>query len=109
MGLFHHESDESQAFNEFGQAKHKSEVSHELLSGAAAFAAAHEYEKYCERNGKPQSHAKAKELLAGFSAAFIDHEVESRGLDFIDKQKAKHEAEKRAKERYDVVEVDEYN
>ena len=42
---------------------HKAELSHELLSGAAAFEAAHEYEKYVAKNGKPESHARAKELL----------------------------------------------
>jgi hypothetical protein len=33
----------------------------------------------------------AKELLAGFSGAFVDREVETRGLDFIDKEKAKRQ------------------
>lgn len=42
---------------------HKAELSHELLSGAAAFAAAHEYEKYVAKNGKPENHARAKEIL----------------------------------------------
>ena len=61
--------------------QHKAELSHELLSGAAAFAvmtlllflfinvlidilqAAKSYEKHCAENGKPTSHAAAKELL----------------------------------------------
>jgi hypothetical protein len=30
---------------------------------------------------------------AGFSAAFIDREVETKGLDLIDKERAKREAE----------------
>ncbi|KAF9780160.1 hypothetical protein BJ322DRAFT_1084921 [Thelephora terrestris] len=108
MGLFNHFNEEKDLHNEY-QGKHKAEVSHELLSGAAAFAAAHEYEKWCEKNGKPQNHAKAKELLAGFAGAFIDHEVESRGLDFIDKQKAKKHAKERAENRYtEVVEVNNY-
>jgi hypothetical protein len=42
---------------------HKTKLSHELLSGAAAFTAAHEYEKYVAKNGKPENHARAKELL----------------------------------------------
>ena len=60
---------------------HQAHMSHELLGGAAAFEvcssplfiitngltdifqAAKGYEKHCAENGKPQSHAKAKELL----------------------------------------------
>ncbi|KAJ7765606.1 hypothetical protein B0H16DRAFT_1413087, partial [Mycena metata] len=76
----------------------KSEISHELLAGAASFVAAREYAKHCEKNGKPQSHAEAKELLAAFAGAFIDKEVETRGLDFVDKQKAKHDAHTNASE-----------
>ncbi|KAJ6494816.1 hypothetical protein C8R47DRAFT_974498, partial [Mycena vitilis] len=70
---------------------HKADIGHELLAGAASFAAAHEYDKHCQANGKPQSHAEMKELLAGFAGAFIDREVESRGMDEIAKMKAKQE------------------
>jgi hypothetical protein len=42
--------------------------------------------------GQPASHAEAKELLAGFAGAFIDREVETRGLDAFDSEKAKYEA-----------------
>ncbi|KAF8528740.1 hypothetical protein JB92DRAFT_2599270, partial [Gautieria morchelliformis] len=77
-------------------AGHKASLSHELIAGAAAYEAAKAYEKHCAENGKPDSHAKAKELVAAFSGAFIDHVVETKGLDAIDKQKAKHEAKKRA-------------
>lgn len=51
--------------------------------------------------GKPESHAKAKEILAGFAGAFVDREVESKGLDFFDKEKAKHEAHKHVHDAYD--------
>lgn len=34
----------------------------------------------------------AKELMAGFAGAFIDREVETKGLDFVDREKAKHQA-----------------
>ena len=30
--------------------------------------------------------------MAGFAGAFIDREVETRGLDFIDREKAKRQA-----------------
>ncbi|KAG8696948.1 hypothetical protein FRC11_000365, partial [Ceratobasidium sp. 423] len=57
--------------------------------GAAAFEAAKAYEKHVAENGNPPDHAKAKEFLAGITGAFVDHEVETRGLDFIDKERAK--------------------
>ena len=53
------------------------------------YQAAKAYEKHCEENGKPDSHAKAKEIMAGFAGAFIDRAIETKGLDFIDKEKAK--------------------
>jgi len=42
--------------------------------------------------GQPASHAEAKELFAGFAGSFVDREVETRGLDYIDKEKAKRQA-----------------
>jgi hypothetical protein len=72
---------------------HKAALSHELIAAAASYEAAKAYQKHCEKNGKPQSHEKAKEILAGLSGAFIDHMVETKGLDFIDRQKAKKHAD----------------
>ena len=43
--------------------------------------------------GDPGSHQEAKEIAAAFSGAFIDREVETRGLDFIDREKAKRMAQ----------------
>ncbi|KAJ7756396.1 hypothetical protein DFH07DRAFT_940645 [Mycena maculata] len=100
MGFFSGDSNEATAYDQFDQQKvHKSDVSHELLSGAAAFFAAKEYEKHCAAQGKPTSHAEAKALLAGFAGVFIDKEVETHGLDFIDKEKAKHEAHNAANDQ----------
>jgi hypothetical protein len=60
--------------------------------------AAKAYEDHCAQNGKPDSHAKAKEILyvlfcvcqgdmythlrysAGFAGAFVDREVETKGV-----------------------------
>jgi hypothetical protein len=50
--------------------------------------------------GQPDDHAKAKELLAGFAGAFIDREVETKGLDFIDREKAKHHARENIEHGY---------
>ncbi|KAJ7065715.1 hypothetical protein C8F01DRAFT_1126462 [Mycena amicta] len=101
MGLFHHhESDEAKAYEEVTNAPHKAALSHELIAAAASYEAAKAYEKHVAANGKPDSHAKAKELLAAFSGAFVDHIVESKGLDYVDKEKAKHEAKKRHNETF---------
>ena len=54
------------------------------------------------RTGQPPSHEKAKELMAGFAGAFIDREVETKGMDFIDREKAKRQA----REQIDSVDSD---
>ncbi|KAI0335478.1 hypothetical protein GY45DRAFT_1342545 [Cubamyces sp. BRFM 1775] len=105
MGFFHHESDEAQAYDQVVNAPHKAELSHELIAAAASYEAAKAYEQHCEREGKPQSHEKAKEIMAGFAGAFIDRMVETKGLDFIDREKAKRHASERVEE---VVTVDNY-
>ncbi|KAN0134604.1 Protein of unknown function (DUF3759) domain containing protein, partial [Lactarius tabidus] len=93
MGWFNDDHNASQCYNDYQTTGHQATVSHELISGAAAFEAAKAYENHCAENGKPVSHGKAKELLAGFAGAFIDREVETRGLDYIDKEKAKRQGE----------------
>ena len=46
-----------------------------------------------KRLGNPESHAQAKEIMAGFAGAFIDREIETKGLDFIDRERAKRQAQ----------------
>ncbi|GAA90260.1 hypothetical protein AKAW_08374 [Aspergillus luchuensis IFO 4308] len=72
--------------------EHKAKFSHELIGGAAAYEAMKAYEEHQEKNGKPDNHAQAKEILAGLAGAFIDREVETKGLDFVDREKAKYHA-----------------
>ncbi|KAG8907026.1 hypothetical protein FRB99_005546 [Tulasnella sp. 403] len=78
-----------EAHEQVNSAGHKAELSHELIAGAAAYEAAKAFEKHQAANGKPASHEKAKEIMAGFAGAFVDRIVETKGLDFIDKEKAK--------------------
>ncbi|KAG8936740.1 hypothetical protein FRC03_012502 [Tulasnella sp. 419] len=94
MGLFRQTDDESysEAHQNVTNAPHKAHLSHELIAGAASYEAAKAYEAHVARDGQPASHSEAKELLAGFVGAFVDREVESKGLDYIDREKAKHEA-----------------
>ncbi|KAF7317406.1 hypothetical protein HMN09_00476900 [Mycena chlorophos] len=98
MPFFHHESDEAQAYEQVTQAPHKAALSHELIAAAASYEAAKAYEKHCAANGKPDNHAKAKELMAGFAGMFIDRIVETKGLDYVDKQKAKKHAHEKHEE-----------
>jgi len=99
MGWFGNDidnSDQAQQYNDYNSAPpHKSSISHELISGAAAFEAAKAWENHkASVDGQRPSHAFAKELMAGAAGAFIDKQVETRGLDFIDKERAKREAAK---------------
>ncbi|EIN10650.1 hypothetical protein PUNSTDRAFT_26062, partial [Punctularia strigosozonata HHB-11173 SS5] len=82
-------TDQAAAYDQVTNAPHKAELSHELISGAAAYEAAKAYEKHCRENGKPASHAEAVEIFSGIAGAFVDRMVETKGLDFIDKEKAK--------------------
>ncbi|KAH7254444.1 hypothetical protein FSOLCH5_011503 [Fusarium solani] len=99
MGWFDSDSDQAQAYDQVVNRPHEAEWSHELLGGAAAFEAAKAYENHVSRNGHPDSHAKAKEILAGAIGAFVDREVETRGLDYVDREKAKHHAQRQAEEQ----------
>ncbi|KDQ53423.1 hypothetical protein JAAARDRAFT_137378 [Jaapia argillacea MUCL 33604] len=90
MGLFSDDSAEAQAHSQV-QTGHKSHLSHELIAAAASYAAAKAYEKHCAANGKPANHAEATAFIASAVGGFVDHIAETKGLDFIDKEKAKHD------------------
>ncbi|PPQ98512.1 hypothetical protein CVT24_004003 [Panaeolus cyanescens] len=92
MGWFSEDSEQAQAYEQ------ATELSHELIAAAASYEAAKAYEDHCARNGQPESHAKAKEILAGIAGGFIDRIVETKGLDYLDSQKAKHHARRQAEE-----------
>ncbi len=51
--------------------------------------------------GKPVSHPFAKELLAGFAGAEADKLFETKGLDFLDRERAKHMAADNTSQMYD--------
>ncbi|KAG2106610.1 uncharacterized protein F5147DRAFT_637545 [Suillus discolor] len=94
----HHE-DLASAHDQVVNAPHQAKLSHELIAAAASYEAMKAYNNHCEKNGQPVSHEKAKELLAAFGGAFIDRMVETKGLDMLDKQKAKHHANETAYEK----------
>ncbi|MCJ1421498.1 hypothetical protein MMC32_007862 [Xylographa parallela] len=103
MGWFGDDSDQAQASQQMQNADPNNQASftHELIAGAASYEAAKAYENHCDANGNPGSHQEAKEIAAAFSGAFIDREVETRGLDFIDREKAKRMAQEQNNQAID--------
>ncbi|KAK3325587.1 hypothetical protein B0H66DRAFT_599739 [Apodospora peruviana] len=81
--------------------EHKAKFSHELVGGAAAFEAMHLWEKEQRKEGKQVSHGVAKEALAALAAAEADKLVETKGLDFVDRERTKHHAKKQVEQLYD--------
>jgi hypothetical protein len=51
--------------------------------------------------GRQVSHSFAKELIAGFAGAEVDKLAETKGLDFLDREKAKHHSKRQAEHLYD--------
>ncbi|RSH90808.1 hypothetical protein EHS25_009983 [Saitozyma podzolica] len=99
MGFFgHDDSDQRRAYEQFQNTppEHEAKFSHELIAGAASFAAMRAYEQHQDANGKPQSFELAKEIIAGFAGAEVDKLIETKGLNAIDAARAKHEAKEQA-------------
>ncbi|GJJ13089.1 hypothetical protein Clacol_007339 [Clathrus columnatus] len=80
------------------QPHHKSSFTHEAIAGAAGFAAMRAYEAHLRATGEQPSHPVMKEILAGIAAAEVDKLAETKGLDWIDRHKAKKLAERQAHE-----------
>jgi len=83
------------------QPEHKAKFWHEVCAGGAGFEAMKKFEEHQSKNGKPVSHTAAKEILAGFASAAVDHFAESKGEDWFDREKAKRDAKKQAEALYD--------
>ncbi|GLB05583.1 DUF3759 domain-containing protein [Aspergillus vadensis CBS 113365] len=81
--------------------KHEGHLSHELLAGAASFAGMKAWEDHQRKQGKPVSHAFAKEALAAVVGAEVDKLAETKGLDEVDKIKAREHAKKNAHHMYE--------
>ncbi|KAJ3092062.1 hypothetical protein HK102_011126 [Quaeritorhiza haematococci] len=75
---------------------HKSELSHEVIAGAAGYEAMKAYERRCAEFGAPQSHEKMKEILSGIAAAEADKLFETKGLDYLDRGQARRMAAEQA-------------
>lgn len=62
------------------------------------------YEDHVRKTGEQVSHPMMREMLAAIAAAEVDKLFESKGLDFLDREKAKqqaiHQAHQIANEKY---------
>ena len=95
-------SGESQdAYNQAYNDDHEGKLSHENVAGGASFAAMHAFEERQRKEGKPVNHEFAKELIASFAGAEVDKLCETKGLDYVDREKAKHQAKKNAEHLYE--------
>lgn len=59
------------------------------------------FEDRQRKEGKPVSHQFAKEAIAAFAGGEVDRLAETKGADYIDRERAKREAEHRSKDLYD--------
>ncbi|KAK5662963.1 hypothetical protein OQA88_6375 [Cercophora sp. LCS_1] len=104
MGFFDFDeaaSARDQVYQDDYSEEHKAQLSHEVVGGAAAFEAMHLWESKQRKEGKEVSHGFAKEALAALAGAEADRLFETKGLDFVDREKAKHHARRQAEELYD--------
>ncbi|KAF2651860.1 hypothetical protein K491DRAFT_696093 [Lophiostoma macrostomum CBS 122681] len=90
-----------QVYNNDNFEENKSSLGHEVLAGGAAFAGFKAFEDHQRNEGKPVSHAFAKEVLAGFAGAEVDKLAETKGEDWFDREKTKRQAQRNAEDLYD--------
>jgi hypothetical protein len=95
--------DQAQSTDQFDN---QSSFGHEALAGAASFGAFKVFEDRQRKEGKPVSHQFAKELLVGIAGAEVDKLAETKGMDFIDREKAKHHAKENVENMYDQHYID---
>jgi len=75
---------------------------HELIAAAAGFEAMRVYERHQARQtGQPPNHSIVKGILAGLAAAAVDRLIETRGMDWLDAQRAKQAAASHAENMVD--------
>ncbi|KAF8924835.1 hypothetical protein EDD21DRAFT_311647 [Dissophora ornata] len=79
----------------YGGKTHQSNWTHELIAGAAAFEAM----KSVEKSG--DKHKLTKEIFAGLAGAEADKLFETKGLDALDRERAKRQARENAERIYD--------
>jgi len=89
------------AYQEVQNSDHQAKLSHEVVAGGAAFTAFKMFEDRQRKEGKPVSHQFAKEALVGLAGLEVDRLAETKGEDYFDREKAKHDAKRNAEHMYD--------
>ncbi|MBO0830951.1 MAG: DUF3759 domain-containing protein [Actinobacteria bacterium] len=100
MGLFNHD-EAKDAHAKVNSDVPRDQITHELIAGAAGFAAMHLLEQNKEAAGDKEHHKLMKEALAGFAAAEVEKLFESGVYSHLDKEKAKKMAQEQASHLYD--------
>ncbi|KAI8370090.1 hypothetical protein EDC96DRAFT_503021 [Choanephora cucurbitarum] len=80
--------------------EHKAEWTHQLLAAAGGFAAMRALNNRKEESGEEVDHSTAKEILAAAAAGAVDNFIETKGMDWFDRHRAKKEAEEEAQKLY---------
>jgi len=94
FGFGKHEDAHNQIY---GGQTHESQWSHELIASAAAFEAMKSVEK-----GRPEDkHKLTKEVFAAMAGAEADKLFETKGLDYLDRERASSQARQEAENLYD--------
>lgn len=93
--MFGFDSHHDEVYN--NPSANKGSWSHELIAGAAAYEAMKMHE-----SGIDGSHKFTKEIFAGLAGAETDKLIETKGLDFIDREKATRQARQNAERIYDA-------
>lgn len=78
-----------------------SNLSHEVVAGAASFAATKMFEDRQRKKGLPVSHSIAKKALSSLAGSEIDKIFETKGLNHLDKAETKNEAIDKVRQNYD--------
>ncbi|KAI9824526.1 MAG: hypothetical protein M1826_007316 [Phylliscum demangeonii] len=103
-----HQQVYSQDDNRGGQER-EGKFSHELVAGAAAFEGMKLFEDNQRKQGKVVDHQLAKELLAGCVGGELDKLFETKGMSYIDRERAQRDAKQQAEHLYDRHYVDNMN
>ncbi|KAK9833383.1 hypothetical protein WJX81_000420 [Elliptochloris bilobata] len=104
MGWFEDNSQHADALYSDQQQQvtpHEGHFTHEAVAGGAAFFAMREWEQREAAQGRPVNHAMAKEILVGLVGGEVDKLCETKGLDFLDREKAKRHAREQVSNMYD--------
>jgi hypothetical protein len=101
MGLFDMFGAQDAYDQVYDDGRPRHEITHELIAGAAGFEAMRMWEHHREREGYPEHHELAKELLAGFVTAEVDKHFERGHYGHLDRERAQFDARQQADHLWD--------